>query len=36
LIALTTFTSIGVLGWSLPAVLAVLVPASIAIAWVRR
>jgi chromate transporter len=36
LVALVTFTSIGVLGWSLPAVLAVLVPLSIAIAWVRQ
>lgn len=36
LIALTTFASIGVLGWSLPLVLAVLVPLSITITWVRQ
>jgi chromate transporter len=36
LIALATFATIGVLGWSLPLVLAVLVPLSIAIAWVRQ
>jgi chromate transporter len=36
LIALATFVSIGVLRWPLYGALAVLVPLSIAIAWVRR
>jgi chromate transporter len=36
LAALTTFASIGVLRWPLYGALAVLVPLSIAIAWVRR
>ena len=36
LIALATFVSIGVLRWPLYVALAVLVPLSIAIAWVRR
>lgn len=36
LIALATFASVGVLRWPLPWALAVLVPLSIAIAWVRR
>jgi chromate transporter len=34
-IALATFASIGVLHWPLPLVLAVIVPVSIAVAWVR-
>jgi chromate transporter len=36
LIGLATFASVGVLRWPLPWALAVLVPLSIAIAWVRR
>jgi len=36
LAALATFASIGILRWPLYAALAVLVPLSIAIAWVRR
>ena len=36
LVALATFASIGVLRWPLYGALAVLVPLSIAIAWVRR
>ena len=36
LIALATFASVGVLRWPLYWALAVLVPLSIAIAWVRR
>jgi chromate transporter len=36
LVALATFVSIGVLRWPLYGALAVLVPLSIAIAWVRR
>jgi chromate transporter len=36
LIVLATFASVGVLRWPLPWALAVLVPLSIAIAWVRR
>ena len=36
LIALATFASIGVMRWPLYWALAVLVPLSIAIAWVRR
>jgi len=35
LIALATFAAIGVMHWPLPLVLAVIVPASIALAWVR-
>jgi chromate transporter len=35
LITLATFISIGVLHWPLPLVLAVIVPASIGLAWVR-
>ena len=35
LIAFTTFIAIGVLQWPLPLVLAVIVPVSIGIAWVR-
>ena len=35
LIALATFASIGILHWPLPLVLAVIVPVSIAVAWVR-
>jgi chromate transporter len=35
LVALVTFLSIGIIHWPLPAVLAVLVPVSIALAWVR-
>jgi len=35
LIALAIFVSIGILQWPLPLVLAVIVPASIAVAWVR-
>ncbi len=35
LIALITFISIGLVHWPLPLVLAVIVPASIAVAWVR-
>jgi chromate transporter len=36
LVALATFAAIGVMRWPLYAALAVLVPLSIAIAWVRR
>jgi chromate transporter len=36
LIAIVTFAAIGVLHWPLPAVLAVLLPASIALQWTRR
>jgi chromate transporter len=36
LVAMATFVSIGVLRWPLYGALAVLVPLSIAIAWVRR
>jgi chromate transport protein ChrA len=36
LIALATFASVGVLRWPLYWALAVLVPLSIAIAWLRR
>jgi chromate transporter len=35
LVALATFLSIGIVHWPLPAVLAVLVPVSIALAWLR-
>jgi chromate transporter len=35
LIALATFAAIGVLQWPLPLVLAVIVPVSIALAWMR-
>jgi chromate transporter len=35
LIALATFVSIGIVQWPLPLVLAVIVPVSIAVAWVR-
>ncbi|MFZ3359073.1 MAG: chromate transporter, partial [Xanthobacteraceae bacterium] len=35
LIALVTFAAIGVLQWPLPLVLSVIVPVSIALAWVR-
>jgi hypothetical protein len=34
-IALATFVAIGLLHWPLPLVLAVIVPVSIGIAWVR-
>ena len=36
LVALATFASVGVLQWPIYAALAVLVPLSIAIAWLRR
>jgi chromate transporter len=36
LVALATFGSIGILHWPLPLVLAVLVPVSIALSWLRR
>jgi chromate transporter len=36
LVALATFVAIGILRWPLPAVLAVLLPVSIALGWVRR
>jgi hypothetical protein len=36
LIALATFASVGILRWPLYWALAVLVPLSIAIAWMRR
>jgi len=36
LIALATFASVGVMRWPLAAALAVLVPLSIALTWVRR
>lgn len=36
LTALAAFVAIGIMQWSLPLVLLVLVPASIALAWVRR
>jgi chromate transporter len=36
LIALATFVAIGVVRWPLPAALAVLVPLSVGIAWMRR
>jgi chromate transporter len=36
LIALTTFLSIGVIHWPLPLVLAIILPLSIGVAWVRR
>jgi chromate transporter len=35
LVALATFAAIGIMQWPLPLVLAVIVPASIAAAWVR-
>jgi chromate transporter len=35
LIALTTFIAIGIMHWPLPVVLAVIVPVSIGLAWVR-
>jgi chromate transporter len=35
LIALSTFVAIGIIHWPLPLVLAVILPASIALAWVR-
>jgi chromate transporter len=35
LVAIATFAAIGIMHWPLPLVLAVLVPVSIAIAWVR-
>jgi chromate transporter len=35
LVAIVTFTAIGIMHWPLPLVLAVLVPISIAIAWLR-
>ena len=35
IIALTTFVAIGLLQWPLPLVLAVIIPVSIGIAWVR-
>ncbi len=35
LIALATFAAIGILQWPLPLVLAVIVPVSLALAWVR-
>jgi chromate transporter len=35
LIAVATFTAIGIMHWPLPLVLAVLIPVSIAVAWVR-
>jgi hypothetical protein len=35
LIAIATFVSIGLVQWPLPLVLAVIVPVSIAAAWVR-
>jgi chromate transporter len=35
LIALVTFAAIGVMQWPLPLVLAVIVPVSVALAWVR-
>ena len=35
LIALATFVSIGLVHWPLPLVLVVIVPVSIAVAWVR-
>jgi hypothetical protein len=35
-IALATFATVGVLRWPIYAALAVLIPLSIAIAWVRR
>lgn len=34
-LVLTTFAAIGIMGWPLPAVLAVLVPASVALAFLR-
>ena len=34
-IALATFAAIGIVQWPLPLVLAVIVPVSIALAWVR-
>lgn len=36
LIAFATFIAIGIIHWPLPLVLAVIVPVSIALAWVRR
>ena len=36
LIAMATFGAIGIMHWPLPLVLGVIVPASIALAWVRR
>lgn len=36
LTALAAFVAIGIMQWSLPLVLVVLVPASIALAWMRR
>ena len=36
LTALAAFVAIGIMQWSLPLVLVVLVPVSIALAWVRR
>jgi hypothetical protein len=35
LVAIVTFAAIGIMHWPLPLVLAVLIPISIAIAWVR-
>jgi chromate transporter len=35
LVAIATFVAIGIMQWPLPLVLAVIVPASIAAAWVR-
>ena len=35
LIALATFVAIGIMQWPLPLVLAVIVPVSIGVAWVR-
>src|SRR5579871_2595060 len=35
LVAIATFVAIGILQWPLPLVLAVIIPVSIAIAWVR-
>jgi hypothetical protein len=35
LISLATFISIGIVHWPLPLVLMVIVPVSIAVAWVR-
>jgi chromate transporter len=35
LVALVTFTSIGIMHWPLPAVLLVIIPLSIALAWLR-
>jgi len=35
LVAVATFAAIGIMHWPLPLVLAVIIPVSIAIAWVR-